>query len=328
MINRTVKIMECSRVFALPMTILSWLVIFVFSYMDSGNALYGLISLAGLSFAHLGANVLDDYFDYRALIKQVGFNKSEYLKNSQKTKCRYLVAGVIKPAELLALGGLYLFLALIVGVFLYLKCGAGVVYLALVGGIIALLYPFLSRIRLSEVLVALAYGPALFGGVFYVMTGTYEPEVFLLSLPTMFMTVILLYAHTVMDYNYDRNEGKKTLANTFSTMEKSLIVLKILYIAAYFSLVLLCVFDILDWQVFLVFLTLPMGRDLYNSLKEFASNPESVPAKKWYHFPMEYRDRFEKSGEACFMVRIYQARNLMIYFSLLFVISMFLSLGF
>ena len=327
MISKTVKIMECSRVFALPMTILSWLVIFVFSYLDSGNILYGLISLAGLCLAHLGANVLDDYFDYRALIKQVGFNKSEYLKNSQKTKCRYLVAGVIKPEELFLLGITYLFLAFAIGVFLYTKCGIGVVYFALIGGIIAVLYPFLSRIRMSEILVAAAYGPALFGGVFYVMTGTYETEVFLLSLPTMFMTVILLYAHTVMDYNYDKHEGKKTLANTFPTMEKSLVVLKILYAAAYLSLILLCIFDILDWQVAIVFLTLPMAMDLYQSLKDFSSDPESVPAKKWYHFPMEHRKELEENGDACFMVRIYQARNLMIYFSLLFVISIVLSIG-
>lgn len=327
MLNKTVRIMECSRVFALPMTVLSWLVVFVFSFLDSGNSFLGLISLIGLCFAHLGANVLDDYFDYKSLIKQVGFDKSEYLKNSQKTKCRYLVAGVIKPKDLLLLGGVYLLLALAIGVFLYLKCGIGVIYFAFIGGIIALIYPFLSRIRLSEVLVATAYGPALFGGVYYVMTGTYEPEAFWLSLPSMFMTVVLLYAHTVMDYNYDKYEGKKTLANTFSSMEKSLVVLKILYIAAYFSLILLCILDILDWQVFIVFLTIPLAIDLYKSLKEFSTNPESVPAKKWYHFPMEYRERFEKSGEACFMIRIYQARNLMIYFSLLFVISILLSLG-
>lgn len=327
MLNKTVRIMECSRVFALPMTILSWLVIFTFSYLDSGNLFLGLISLAGLCFAHLGANVLDDYFDYQSLIKQVGFNKSEYLKNSQKTKCRYLVAGIIKPMELLLLGGVYLLLALAIGVFLYFKCGVGVVYFAFIGGAIALLYPFLSRIRLSEVLVAAAYGPALFGGVFYVMTGTYEAEAFWLSLPTMFMTVVLLYAHTVMDYNYDKYEGKKTLANTFSTMEKSLVVLKYLFIAAYLSLILLCVLDILDWQVYIVFLTIPLAVDLYKSLKDFSSDSESVPAKKWYHFPMEYREKLEKSGDACFMVRIYQARNLMIYFSLLFVISIIFSIG-
>ena len=41
------------------------------------------------------------YFDYKSLIKQVGFNKREYLKNTQKTKCRYLVAGLLKERQVL-----------------------------------------------------------------------------------------------------------------------------------------------------------------------------------------------------------------------------------
>ena len=43
-----------------------------------------------------------------------------------------------------------------------------------------------------------------FGGVYYVMTGIYSKEVFVLSLPTMLVTTILLYIHTVMDYKFDR----------------------------------------------------------------------------------------------------------------------------
>ena len=148
----------------------------------------------------------------------------------------------------------------------------------------------------------------------------------LLSRPVIAFAKHAKASQTILFY-VDKHEGKKTLANTFPTMEKSLVVLKILYAAAYLSLILLCIFDILDWQVVIVFLTLPMAMDLYQSLKDFSSNPESVPAKKWYHFPMEHRKELEENGDACFMVRIYQARNLMIYFSLLFVISIVLSIG-
>ena len=68
-----------------------------------------------------------------------------------------------------------------------------------------------------------------FGGVYYVMTGTYSGEVFILSMPTMLMTVVLLYIHTVMDYEFDIAEGKFTIANRFDSQLDSLIVLKILY---------------------------------------------------------------------------------------------------
>lgn len=325
MLKKILMCMECSRVFSLPMTILSWLVVFVYSAIDSGNIFYGMLTLVGLCFAHLGTNLLDDYFDYKALIKQVGFDKGEYLKNSQKTKCRYLINGFLSEHELLIFTFSNFAVALFVGIFLYIKCGMGVFYFALAGAIIVLLYSFLSRICLAEVAVALAYGPALFGGVYYVMTGTYSNEVYLLCLPTTLMTVVLLYIHTVMDYEYDKHEGKITLANRFDSRLDSLVVLKWLLICAYLSVILLCVFDITDWQIFAVYITLPLAFDLYSSMRGFACNPDKMPEKKWYHFPMEQMAVFEKRGAGAFMARMLQSRNLMIYFSLFLTLGLILS---
>lgn len=327
MLSKTITILECSRIFSLPMTIFSWLIIFVYSVIDSGNVLYGVLALVGLCFVHLGANLIDDYFDYKFLIKQVEFDKTEYLKNSQKTKCRYLINGLLSEKQLLYNAFLYFVIAIFCGAFLYYKCGQGVLYFASVGAVIALVYPLISRFYLSEVAIALAFGPALFGGVYYVMTGVYSNEIYLLSIPSTIMTVVLLYIHSVMDYEFDKNEGKRTIANSFDSQLDSLIVLKALLILSYLSLPLLCIFDILDWQICLVYITLPLAFDLFSSMVEFSINPDSVPIKKWYHFPMERLDFFAKRGEASFMMRMLQARNLMIYFSLSLVLAIYLSLG-
>ncbi len=321
MLYHVTTLLECSRVFSLPMTIMSWFVIFTYSALVSGHIKYGLLTLIGVCFVHLAANVFDDYFDYKSLIKQVGFNKKEYLKNSQKTKCRYLIAGKMKPVEIFLLACFYLAIAGIIGIFLYFRCGEGVLYFAAIGGIIAVLYSFLSKIRLSELAVAAAYGPALYCGVYYVMTKIYSWEAVILSFPTMIMTVVLLYIHTVMDFDFDINEGHKTLANSFNSGLDSLIILKWLLILAYIAPVLLCIFDILDWQVFAVYLTIPLAIDLYKSLIDFSADPESIPEHKWFHFPME-----NLMNEPSFMTRIYQARNLMIYYSLILTAAMFLAL--
>lgn len=326
MLKQAIFIMECSRIFSLPTTLFSWLVIFVYSISEDGNVLFGLTALIGLIFAHLGTNLIDDYFDYKSLIKRVDFDKAEYLKNSQKTKCRYLISGAMKESQLLSISATYFTIALFIGLFLYLKCGIGVLYFALVGALISIMYPFLSRICLSELAVSLAYGPALFGGVYYVMTGLYSKEVFILSIPTMLVTTILLYIHTIMDYKFDLAEGKATLANRFKEQLDSLVVLKVLSVLAYVSLVLLCIFDILDWQVFVVYLTIPLAIDLYKSLKNYIKEPDKSPARRWYHFPMEKLPDFEKQGEASFMFRMLQTRNLMMYFSSLLVLSMLLCL--
>ena len=326
MLNKITAILECSRIFSLPMTIMSWLIIFTYSFVEAGNAWYGIVALIGICFAHLATNVFDDYFDYQNLIKQANFNKVEYLKNSQKTKCRYILLERMSLNEVLLLGLSYLGIAGVIGLFFLIKCGIGVLYFAITGGILVVLYSFLSKIRLSEFAVAIAYGPALFGGVYYVMTNSYSWKVFLLSIPSMLITVVLLYIHTIMDYDFDINEGKKTIANIFDSQLDALIVLKILLISAYFSLIFLCVFDILDWQVFLTLLTIPLSVDLYNSLQDFSVNPKSIPVHKWYHFPMENLEYLEKINAKSFMMRMYQSRNLMIYFSLLYTLSVVLSL--
>ena len=82
-------------------------------------------------------------------------------------------------SQLFNYASMYFILAFIIGLFLYFQCGIGVFYYALIGGVLAVLYPFMSRICLSEVSIGLIYGPILFGGVYYVMCGSYQLDVFL-----------------------------------------------------------------------------------------------------------------------------------------------------
>lgn len=324
MLNKITTVFECSRIFSLPMTIMSWLVVFVWALISSGNVLYGILALIGISFVHLGTNILDDYFDYKSLIKQSDFDSQEYLKNAQKTKCRYLITGMMSELELLLLAVTYFGIAFILGIVFYLKCGQGILYFAIAGGLIALFYSFLSRIRLSEAAVAIAYGPALYGGVYYVMTKTYSWEIMILCIPTMIMTVVLLYIHTVMDFDHDVNEGHYTIANLFDSQLDALVVLKALLVLAYISPIFLCIFDIADWQVFLVYITIPMAIDLYKSMSSFSVDPQSIPEHKWYHFPMENLKQLKKFNASAFMIRMYQSRNLMVYFSILLAIGIVL----
>ena len=128
------------------MTVMSWFVIFTFGILGSGNVLYGILALIGISFAHLGTNVLDDFFDYKHLIKQVDFDKKDYLKNSQKTKCRYLVSGMMSEFDILSIILTYLGIACLIGLFFFIKCGMPVVYFACSAGLIGILYSSISFI--------------------------------------------------------------------------------------------------------------------------------------------------------------------------------------
>ena len=69
-------------------------------------------------------------------------------------------------------------------------------------------------------------------------------------------------------------------------------------------------------------LTIPLAVDLYKSMVDFSANAESIPEHKWYHFPME-----NMMNAPSFMTRIYQSRNLMIYYSLFLALAIILALN-
>ena len=317
--------LECSRWYALPMTIFSWLIIFSYSCQNNGNILYGLIVLVGICCVHLATNLFDDFCDYHFLQKITDPNNNVILPNTQRGKCRYLLDNKVKLHEVLTVVGIYCVIALGIGLFFRFVVGTVVDIFVIIGALIVLLYAICSYVRLSEIMVGLAFGPLLFGGVYYVMTGKLTIEPFVLSVPSMLFTVNLIYTDTFLDKDIDKAEGKKTLVNFFRTENGALNFQKILIALGYMSVILIPIFDITDWEIFFVFLTIPLALDLIVSLKQYSVDNKSVPDKKWYHFPFEMWSDIKKNRSEVFMFRMYQARNLMIYSSLIISLVLWLS---
>lgn len=309
--------LECSRWYALPMTIFSWLIIFSYSMRQNGNPVYGVVALIGICFAHLATNLFDDFCDFNFLQKNIDYNNNVTLPNTQRGKCRYLLDKKVKLSELLSVVGLFCLAALSVGIFFFFTVGGGVKPFMIAGGLIVLLYPLLSYIRLSEVAVGLAFGPLLFGGVYYVMTGKIATEPFILSIPSMIFTINLLYTDTFLDKDIDKAEGKRTLVNAFKSEASALKFQQMFLILGYLSVLLIPIFDICDWEVFFVFITIPLALDLVSSLKLYSEDTGLIPEKKWYHFPFEAWSDIKENRSETFMFRMYQARNLMVYFAVI-----------
>lgn len=321
---KTIKFwLDCSRWYALPMSVFSWLVIFMYGLEEDGNFLYGILALIGICFAHLATNLFDDYNDYQKLQQYVNEHNIVSLPNTQRGKCRYLLNNSVNLKDVLKVVGIFCLIALLIGIFLFVSVGKGILLFMGLGAIIVLTYSFLSNIRLSEFAVALAHGPILYGGTFYAMTGRIVPEVSVLAIPTMIFTVNLLYTDTFLDKEIDKKEGKKTLVNFFKSDNDALMFQKYLMLFGYLSVFLVGIFDIADWEIFITYLTIPLAIDLFESLNLYSENILSVPNKKWYHFPFEDWDDIKTNRSEPFMFRMYQARNLMIYFSILLAISIY-----
>lgn len=308
--------LNCSRLFSLPMTIMSWLVVFIFALSDGGNVWFGLLALIGVCLVHLATNLFDDYVDYKALIK-----KSGSLDNGQKSKCRYITDGTVTLNDTLRVVILYLGFAGAIGLFLMYFTGWQVLIFAAVGALAALTYPKCTYHCLGEFAVLVTYGPALFGGIYFVMTKSFSVEILCLSIATALMTLGLLYTHTLMDYDFDVKENKKTLCLVLKSKEKALHVLFGIYCLAYLTVALLVIFDVADPSIFITYLTIPMALELYYSLKLYNEDKNTLPERHWWNFPMENQAMIKEQGTESFMFRLYQARNLMVYFSLLLCVS-------
>ena len=276
-----------SRLFSLPMTLLSWLVVFVFALKQGGNTINGLIALIGIACAHLATNLFDDYVDYKALPE-----------NSQKCKCAYIKDGRATLNDVLKVVITYLAIATICGFILFLKCGFPVIGLAIIGGIIALIYAKLSQRGLSEIAVGIAFGPLLFEGTYFVMTKDFSLEVLIMSLAVVMFTIGLMYVHTLLDFEGDMCAHKKTLACRLGNKPLALKGVFVVYGLGYlFTLILALMLK--NYYLLLTFTLIPLVFRMHNYLKTYTCGGE----------------------EKDFYFRLLQARNLMVYYSLIVTIT-------
>ena len=288
MINKIYFWLKNSRLFSIPMSILSWLVIFVFALKQGGNILNGIIALIGIVSAHLATNLFDDYVDYKVLPE-----------NSQRCKCAYIKDGKATLNSVLKVVIIYLLIASICGFFLFLRCGFPVIGLAIVGGIIALIYAKLSQRGLSEFAVGIAFGPLLFEGTYFVMTKNFSLEVFILSLAVVMFTIGLMYVHTILDFEGDMCAHKKTLVCRIGNKNIALKGVFVVYGLGYLFTLILAVM-LKNYYLLLTFGLFPLVFRMYNYLKTYTCGGEVSE----------------------FYFRLLQARNLMVYYSLL--ITLFL----
>ncbi len=307
-----------TRSYALPMSILSWFVAFCYSVTQKGYPIYGIIALLGISLAHLAANMFDDYIDYKILPKRYDEYNKLQLENAQQGKCSYILNSSMTTTQLLILSIIFFILASLIGLYFIIKVGIWTLIFMFLGGLLALLYPLLGKYRLCELAIILIYGPYIFGGVNYVMTGHYDWHTIIVSIPSALMTVNMLYTDTLLDYDLDKRQGKKTLANYFSDKWDSLDFQKKLLSVTYISVLLSAIFDIVDWQVILTYATIPLAINLLDSLKIFIIDKQAIPDRKFFEYFMENWDEIVEEGSGAFMLRMYQARNLMVCFSLIF----------
>lgn len=216
-----------SRGYSLPTSFTSWLVCFVYCLKNNGNITNGIIALVGITFAHLGTNLLDDCIDTICKVPK------------QKCKTEYLDKGLFTLKFIVIACMLYFLIAFASGVYLFMCAGIKVLFISLLAAIIMLLYPRLNHYALGEAAIALTYGILLFSGVSIVMIGVISFKLLLISVPVSLLIMNLLYAHSLMDYDFDNLTDKRTLCIRLGSKERALTVFLLIGLITILSHVML-----------------------------------------------------------------------------------------
>ena len=173
------------------------------------NFLFFGLTILGVAALHLGANLINDYYDSFGS-DPLNRNFTPFSGGSRVIQNRQMSPGQVKALA-------YLMLGLGVG------CGLILIYLgrpwvALVGllGLAAALFYSASPLQLmssglGELIIFLAFGPLLTWGAYYVQTGKLSLVGAAVSLPLAFLITAIIWINEFPDLSADLAAGKRHL---------------------------------------------------------------------------------------------------------------------
>jgi len=169
-----------------------------------------LLTVLGVVFLHGGTNVINDYFDYKNKVD------TTEVPGSYGNESRVLVQKLLLPSQVF-LAGLILFaFSLGIGIYLTFAKGITVFVIGALGFLTGFFYSAnpvsFKYIALGEPAVFLMWGPLMVSGAYYVQTGGFSLQTFLVSFPFGILVALVLFANNIRDIQFDGQVGIRTLA--------------------------------------------------------------------------------------------------------------------
>jgi 1,4-dihydroxy-2-naphthoate octaprenyltransferase len=244
------------------------------------------LTLLGALAAHLGANLINDIFDFGQGTDQAAYELAAG-GMTLTTGSPLLLNGELSPTTYRRLAFGCFAVALLCGLLLSLS-RPWVLLFAGLGFLLALCYvapplrlAYIGR-GLGEIDIFLAFGLLPLVGAFYVQAGTITPTAVLVSLPVGLYTMAVLYFHHFLHWRGDLKAGKITPVVALGEHRARIVGMLILFAIA-LALIILALTQTLPWYSIVAALTvIPVQMalrqatgDLAHYLKLMASNLNS-----------------------------------------------------
>jgi 1,4-dihydroxy-2-naphthoate octaprenyltransferase len=246
-------------------------------YGKEFHPLQALLGVLGVFFLHLGANTLNDYFDW---------DESDRI-NKYPTPfsggSRSRIENILTKKNFLYMSIIFFLFASAAGMFLIILDRLLVLLIGTIGGLCGILYsmkPFSLQSRgLGEIIIFFAFGPLITLGMGYINFGVFKPEYFLIGIPNGFVVANILWINEFPDYEADRNAGKWNLVVRMGTSYARfgyILMESFLYLSVFF-LIIRKIYPL--WSL-VILLSIPLAlKTTHHMWKNHADPVAVIPAQ-------------------------------------------------
>ncbi|MCX7833141.1 MAG: prenyltransferase [Ignavibacteria bacterium] len=228
------------------------------------------LTLIGSMCVHVGANIVNDIFDYKK-----GIDKENKELGIPHGGSMVLSMGLVSIEKMKIISIVSFVISLIIGIILWLMTGIWVLYLMIFGLFASIFYtatPLQLKYKaLGDIMVFLAFGTGMTFGAYYVQTKEFSWLPIVLSIPLGFLIDAILHSNNMRDVKFDNSFGIKTIPILVGE-KLSKYFYYFLIIGAYLSIVIFVILGLLPWPALLNFITLPTAIKLIKMAKNIPAN--------------------------------------------------------
>ena len=186
-----------------------------YNQFDTFNWPIFWLVFVGALFAHIGTNVINDYFDHTSRNDEMNKLFSPFNGGS-----RAIQSGLITPASTLIVSIISFVITIAIGlelnniVFGNYFAMSILMYLGLIGVFLGIMYTGFLRLAYNgfgDLAVFIGFGPLMVYGAAYMQNQTVDPITTLLfSLPVGILIALVLFINCFQDYNADKAANKNS----------------------------------------------------------------------------------------------------------------------
>ncbi|MBS1515009.1 MAG: 1,4-dihydroxy-2-naphthoate octaprenyltransferase [Bacteroidetes bacterium] len=277
-----------SRAYSFPASIIPVLfgstLALIFDPAVKFNWLVFALTLVGSVLAQVGANLINDIYDYKIGIDKEDKKNGIPHGGSMVLSMNFMTLDQMKMGATVAL-----VIGSLIGFYLFLVAGPIVIYLTLFGVLSSIIYtatPAAFKYKaLGDIQVFVSFGCVITLGAYVVQTHEFSWLPVLLSLPLGFLIDAILHSNNIRDISFDGKFKVKTLPILIGE-NASVKFYYFLIIGAYIAVGIFAALKLLPWTALLCVVTLPIGLKL---------------CKMANHFPKETHARYEYGAKHIMM---------------------------